>query len=69
MVFKTENGREVEIEFYGDYDDVQVDDAYYLDGDEDVSGEDIEYILDRYGAEIDDILRERQMSFSFPEND
>lgn len=61
MVVKTETGRRIEIEFYGDYDDVQVDECYYLDGDEneEVSEDDIAYVMDRYAAEIDECLLNR----------
>lgn len=70
MIFKTEDGRSVEMEVYGHYEDVEIDEAYYLDSEEDVTQEDIEYILDTYAAEIQEILMERhQMSFDFENAD
>lgn len=60
MIFKNEDGRAVEMEVWGGMDDVQVDEAYYVDTGEEVSGEDVEFILDRYAAEVEEILQEKQ---------
>lgn len=53
MLVKNKLGRELEITVYGKYDDdIQIDDAVYLDNDEEVSDEDIEYITKHYADEI-----------------
>lgn len=49
MVRKNAEGREIEFTVYGKYeDDIQITDANYLDGDEDVAESDILYLLDTY---------------------
>lgn len=53
MVVENKDGRKIEIMLMGDYESPQVDDAYYLDSDdEEVTDDDLEYILGRYDAEI-----------------
>lgn len=56
MIAKTKSGREVEFVVWGIYeDDIQVDDAFYVDdieGKEEVSDDDLDYIQDKYASEI-----------------
>lgn len=60
MVFKNEEGREVEMYVFDDGVNLVVDEAYYLDSaDEEVTEYDIAYILDRYSAEIEETLLEQ----------
>ena len=53
MLVQDSKGREVEISVYGRYDDdIQIDEAVYVDGDEEVPEEEIEYISETYADEI-----------------
>lgn len=66
MVLKNEQGREIEISFFGTYEDIQVEEVWYLDSEEDeVSEEDIEYIKDTYAFEIEEVLNEQQIGMSY----
>lgn len=62
MIVQDSRGNEVEISVYGDYDDVQVEEAYYTEMDGIVSDDEIEYILDNYAESIYEELAERAMS-------
>lgn len=57
MIVKNKDGREIEIEsVYGKYDDdIQIEEAYYVDTGEEVSEKDIDYIMDAYSSEIYDM--------------
>ena len=46
------DGREIELRLHGDMDDIQVSEAYYLDGDEDVPDDVIDMLLDKYADEV-----------------
>jgi len=53
MLVKNNDGREIEIHVYGNHsDDIQIDEAFYLDSNDDVTDEDIEYIMDYYADDI-----------------
>jgi len=61
MVVKTESCREVELEnFTGSSDDVQFE-GYYVDNSEPISEDDMNFISQTYGAEIDECWFERQI--------
>lgn len=66
MIVNNKDGRQIEIVFMGDYEAPEVDEAYYIDSEDDVSDDDIEYIMRVYGAEIQELL-ELQGSFDFEE--
>lgn len=49
MKCKDENGKEMVVTVCGRYeDDLQIDDAYYVDSDDRVSDETIEYVYENY---------------------
>ena len=53
MIVKNAFGREIEIDgVCGEADDVQIDNCFYVDGDEEVTSEDIDYIMHTYGDEL-----------------
>lgn len=53
MIVKDKAGREIEISVYGRYeDDIQIDSAQYVDGDDEVSEETCEYIYEHYQSEL-----------------
>lgn len=53
MIVKDKQGREIEINIYGtDEDDLQIDYAAYMDSEEEVDDETIEYLLEAYADEI-----------------
>jgi hypothetical protein len=53
MIGYTKDGREVEFSVFGRYeDDLTIDDAYFVDSDEEVSQQDIDYIEKNYAQEI-----------------
>jgi len=63
MLVKDRQGREIEITVFGTAaDDVQINEAFYLFSDEDVSESTIDYILDTYGAELEQEWFESQVS-------
>ena len=66
MVCKTENGTEIEINVCGDYDDMQVDEAYYIDPSmpDTVSDEDIAYVLEEYAADLEEQLRDKHIMWA-----
>ena len=62
MLAKTEACREVELQnFTGASDDVQFE-AYYVDDGEPISDDDMQYISERYAAEIDEEWHDRQIA-------
>lgn len=49
------SGREIYISVYGKYeDDIQIDEAYYVDTEEDVPDDVIAYIYENYASEMYD---------------
>lgn len=52
MIVKDEQGRELEIEIGGESDDVQITTAYYLDSDEEVSHETLDFIMQTYADDM-----------------
>jgi hypothetical protein len=49
MLVKDEKGREIEISVYEKYeDDIQIDDANYIDSDDEVSEDTLDYIYSQY---------------------
>lgn len=64
MILTNAEGRKIEVMFYGDYECPEVDEAYYVDTEEDVTEEDIEYILGTYDSEIHEHLMERKVGYN-----
>lgn len=57
MIVQNAEGREVYINVFGDAEDPQIDEAYYVDSDDDmVTKDDLEYILYTYAVEIEEEL-------------
>ena len=57
-----QDGRELRISFSGsDIDDIQIDKAEYMDSDEEVSEEALEYIMRKYNTQINDEWYQRQV--------
>lgn len=57
MIVKNAQGREIEIDgISGPSDDIQIEACYYVDTPEhhEVDQDDIDYILDRYAAELEE---------------
>ena len=53
MIVKDQSGREIEISVSGRYDDdIQIEEASYVDSDEEVSEETIEFIQDKFADKI-----------------
>jgi len=61
MILKDKNNREVEVGVYGEYDDVQIDEAVYVDTGEDASDEVVDYLMSTYGDELFEAFQERQI--------
>ncbi len=50
---KDKNGREIEFSVYGRHgDDIQIDEIYYVDGEDEVSEATVNWIQERYAEEI-----------------
>jgi hypothetical protein len=48
-----QNGKELEFSVYGRYeDDIQIDEIYYLESEDEVTDETIDYVLDAYSDVI-----------------
>lgn len=60
MIFTFEN-REIEISVYGDFDDVQVSEAFYTDTKEDVPDYIIDLLLDENAGNVYEYLYEKQV--------
>lgn len=55
MIVKDSAGRSVEIQVSGsDMDDIMIDSADYVDSDQEVPEEEIEYIYNAYAGEIEE---------------
>lgn len=52
ITVKNAFGREIELSVCGAQDDVQIDECYYVDGDDEVTNEDIDFIYHTYGDEL-----------------
>lgn len=58
-------GREVYISVYGrDADDIEIDEAYYVDNNDDVPEKEIEYIMDVFSDEIYDKWYDLQIGYA-----
>jgi hypothetical protein len=65
MIVKDSTGREVYITVYGRYiDDIEIDEAYYMDDESDVPNDEIDFILDNYASEIEEAWMDRQCSMA-----
>lgn len=63
MLVKDSKGRDVEIYFSGDEpDSIEVEDAFYVDDEESVASDEIEYIMDKYADEIYEDFCEQQIT-------
>lgn len=63
MIFTDKDGREIELEVSGRYeDDVQIDNAWYTNADdkEDVTDDTLDYIRDTQGDKLVDLWFEHQ---------
>jgi len=69
MILRNEKNQKVHIEFFGDLDDPQYEEAYYLDSDEEVSEDDVDFILYTYAADIDGELRSKARDSYFLEDE
>lgn len=57
-----QDGRKLRISFSGsEVDDIQIDEAEYMDSDEEVSEETLEYVMRRYSTQINDEWYQRQV--------
>jgi hypothetical protein len=65
MIVKNESGREIMIEVYGTTEDIEIDEAYYLDDEEDITEEDLDYIKDVFATELQEAASSCQLSFDF----
>jgi hypothetical protein len=62
MIVKDSKGKEVEISVYGnDPDDIQIDEAFYVETKEDVSDDEIQYIYDAYSDSIYESWLDKQI--------
>lgn len=61
---KDQLGREIEIAICGDYDDIHIDEAYYIDFEEEVTDETIEYILDTQYDKLSECWFEKQQGLA-----
>ncbi len=64
MIVKNRLGQEIEItSIYGQYDDdIQIDACNYVDSDNEVSDEDIEYIYENYQDSLYETWHENKVS-------
>ena len=66
MIVKDKNGREIEVNgVYGSYaDDIQIEEAYYIDTQEDVDDSLLDYIYNTYHSEIFEAWLDRQIGYA-----